>query len=55
MRTIEEIKKLAEELIPYEPYRDTLFPGQRSARIEGFIQGYLKSIEDFESKIKPQK
>lgn len=46
MKTKEEIRKVAELAIPYDPYRETLFPGQRSSLIEGFIKGYLKAIED---------
>jgi hypothetical protein len=40
MKTLEEIRKLAEELIPYNPYNNTFFPGQREAEIRGFIKGY---------------
>ena len=46
MKSIEEIRKLAEETFPYNPYRETLFPGQRSSLIEGFIKGYFKALDD---------
>ena len=48
MKTLEEISKLAEELIPYNPYNNTLFPGQREKEISGFIKGYLRAVKDLE-------
>lgn len=40
MKSKDEIRKLAEKEIPYNPYDETLFPGFRTAKIEGFIKGY---------------
>jgi len=48
MKTLEEIRKLAESLIPYNPYNNTLFPGQREIEISGFIKGYLEAQKNFE-------
>jgi hypothetical protein len=42
MKSKEEVRKLAEKTFPYNPYDDTLFPGVRQARLEGFTTGYLK-------------
>jgi hypothetical protein len=50
MKSVEEIRKLAEQIFPYDPYRETLFPGQRSSLIDGFIKGYLKALDDSEKK-----
>lgn len=50
MKTIEELRQFAEKLFPYDPYRETLFPGQRACQIEGFIKGYLQALEDKKSK-----
>lgn len=47
--SIEEIRKLAEQVFPYDPYRETLFPGQRSSFIEGFIKGYIRAQKDLEN------
>lgn len=52
MKTTEEIRKIAEELIPYNPYNNTLFPGQRESEINGFIKGYLQALEDIENQEK---
>lgn len=46
MKNLEEIQKLAENLIPYNPYNNTLFPGQRESEIRGFIKGYQESQKD---------
>lgn len=40
MKSKDYIRNLAEKEIPYDPYRETLFPGQRISAIEGFIKGY---------------
>ena len=48
MKTTEEIRKIAEELIPYNPYNNALFPGTREAEINGFIKGYLQAIKDID-------
>jgi hypothetical protein len=50
MKKIDEIRKLAELLIPYNPYNNTLFPGQRESEISGFIKGYIQAQKDFEEK-----
>lgn len=50
MKTIEEIRQFAEKLFPYDPYRETLFPGQRTCQIDGFIKGYLQALEEFNIK-----
>lgn len=50
IKTEQEIRKLAEELIPYNPYNNALFPGQRESEISGFVKGYLKAIEDLSNK-----
>ena len=55
MKSIEEIRQFAEKLFPYDPYRDTLFPGQRSSQIDGFIKGYLQALEDSKSENKKSK
>ena len=52
MKSEQEIRKLAEELIPYNPFNETLFVGQRAAEVNGFIKGYLKAQKDFEEKDK---
>jgi hypothetical protein len=49
MKTTEEIRKIAEQSIPYNPYNNTLFPGTRQSEINGFIKGYLKALEDLRS------
>jgi hypothetical protein len=41
MKSKEEVRKLAEKTFPYNPYDDTLFPGVRQARLEGFTTRYL--------------
>jgi hypothetical protein len=43
MKTVDEIRLLAEKQFPYNPYDETLFGGFRSAKIEGFIKGYQMS------------
>jgi hypothetical protein len=50
MKTTEEIRKIAEELIPYNPYNNTLFPGQRESEINGFIKGYTQALKDLDPK-----
>ena len=49
MKTLEEIRKLAEELIPYNPYNNTFFPGQRESEIRGFIKGYQEAQKNIEN------
>lgn len=41
MKSESEIRKLAEEIIPYNPYNNALFPGQRESEISGFIKGFM--------------
>lgn len=50
MKTKEELKMIAEKLFPYDPYRETLFPGQRTSLIDGFIRGYLYAIKELDEK-----
>jgi hypothetical protein len=52
MKTEQEIRKLAEELIPYNPFNETLFAGQRSAEVNGFVKGYLQALKDLQDKDK---
>jgi hypothetical protein len=47
MKTPEDIRKIAEELIPYNPYNNTLFPGIRESEISGFIKGYMEAQKNF--------
>jgi hypothetical protein len=49
MKSKEELTIIAEKLFPYDPYRETLFPGQRNAFIDGFIKGYLAAFEEINS------
>lgn len=46
MKTKDEIRKLAENLIPYNPYNNALFPGQRESEINGFVKGYQQAQKD---------
>jgi hypothetical protein len=43
MKSIDEIRSLAEKQFPYNPYDEALFSGFRTAKIEGFIKGFQKS------------
>jgi len=43
MKTSEEIRKIAETIIPYNPYNNTFFPGQRESELSGFVRGYKES------------
>ena len=52
MKSDEEIRKIAEELIPYNPYNETFFTGHRAAEIAGFVKGYKKALKDLEEKDK---
>lgn len=52
MKTEQEIRKLAEELIPYNPFNETFFTGQRAAEVNGFVKGYMKAQKDLEEKDK---
>ena len=43
MKKSEEIRKIAETIIPYNPYNNTFFPGQRESELSGFVRGYKES------------
>lgn len=48
MKSESEIRKLAEEIIPYNPYNNALFPGQRESEISGFVKGYMMAQKIFQ-------
>ena len=50
MKSEQEIRKLAEELIPYNPFNETFFAGQRAAEINGFVKGYKQALKDLDKK-----
>jgi len=52
MKSDQEIRELAEKLVPYNPFNETFFTGHRSAEINGFVKGYKQALKDLEEKDK---
>jgi hypothetical protein len=48
MKTKEEIKQIAEQKYPYNPYDNQFFPEKRTSLINGFIDGFLEAQKQIE-------